>query len=75
MDTRRVLDVEAPSHGCKQGERYEHLDKASLEYQTWRAEHTKCKQTSGDQHQPRSRREQIAYFGGLLKNNLRYTEF
>ena len=46
MDTGRVLDpldVEALSQGCKQCERHKHLDKASLEYQTWRAEHTKCK--------------------------------
>ena len=43
VDTGRVLDVEALSQGCKQYERHEHLDKASLEYQTWRAEHTKCK--------------------------------
>ena len=68
MDTGRVLDVEALSQGCKQCERHEYLDKASLEYQTWRAEHKKCKATSGDQHQPCNRREQITYFGGLLKN-------
>ena len=43
VDIGRVLHVEALSQGCKQCERHEHLDKASLEYQTWRAEHTKCK--------------------------------
>ena len=35
--------MDTGSQGCKQCERHEHLDKASHEYQTWRAEHTKCK--------------------------------
>ncbi|XP_020605329.1 uncharacterized protein LOC110044146 [Orbicella faveolata] len=43
MDTGKVLDVEALSQGCKQCECHEHLDKTSLEYQTWKADHTKCK--------------------------------
>ena len=43
VDTGKVLDVEALSQGCKQCERHEHLDKTSLEYQTWKADHTKCK--------------------------------
>ena len=68
MDTGRVIDVEALSQGCKQCERHEHLDKASLECQTGEQSIPSAKQTSGDQHQPWSWREQIAYFGGLLKN-------
>ena len=40
MDTGKVLDVEALSQGCKQCGRHEHLDKTSLEYQIWKADHT-----------------------------------
>jgi len=43
MDTGKVLDMKALSQGCKQCECHEHLDKTSLEYQTWKADHTKCK--------------------------------
>ena len=42
-DTGKVLEVEAHNQGCKQCERHEHLDKTSPEYQTWKADHTKCK--------------------------------
>ena len=38
-----VISMDTGSQECKQCERHEHLDKASHEYQTWRAEHTKCK--------------------------------
>ena len=40
MDTAKVIDVEALNQGCKQREHHEHLDKTSLEYQTWKTDHT-----------------------------------
>ncbi|CAH3046832.1 unnamed protein product, partial [Porites lobata] len=76
MDTGRVLDVEALSQGCKQCERHEHLDKTSLEYQTWRAEHTKCKANfwgSAPAMEPEGA-ERI-FQRSLELHNLRYTEF
>ena len=76
VDTGRVLDVEALSQGCKQYERHEHLDKASLEYQTWRAEHTKCKANfwkSAPAMEPKG--ADRIFRRSVEKHNLRYTEF
>ena len=76
MDTGRVLDVEALSQGCKQCERHEHLDKTSLENQTWRAEHTKCKANfrgSAPAMEPEGA-ERI-FQRSVELHNLRYTEF
>ena len=76
MDTGRVLDIEALSQGCKQCERHEHLYKASLEYQTWRAEHTKCKANfrgSAPAMEPEG--ADRIFRRSVQKHNLRYTEF
>ena len=76
MDTGKVLDVEALSQGCKQCERHEHLDKTSLEYQTWKADHTKCKanfQGSAPAMEPEG--TDRIFRRSVELHNLRYTEF
>ena len=42
IDTGKVLDVEAMSKSCKQCQLHSHLDKDSVEYQLWRADHNHC---------------------------------
>ena len=42
IDTGKVLDVEAISKFCKQCQLHSHLDKDSVEYQLWRADHNHC---------------------------------
>ena len=76
MDTGKVLDVEALSQGCKQCERHEQMDKNSLEYQMWRADHTTCKsnfQGSAPAMEPEGA-ERI-FQRSVELHNLRYTEF
>ena len=76
MDTGKVLDVEALSQGCKQCERHEHLDKTSLEYQTWKADHTKCKanfQGSAPAMEPEG--ADRIFRRSVELHNLRYNEF
>ena len=41
-DTGKVLDTEPLSRACKQCQLHSHLDKESVEYQTWKANHTQC---------------------------------
>ena len=41
-DTGKVLDVENMSKSCKQCQLHSHLDKDSVEYQLWRADHDHC---------------------------------
>ena len=43
IDTGKILDVEILSQACKQCALHEHLDKNSLEYLRWRADHVTCK--------------------------------
>ena len=76
MDTGKVLDVEALSQGCKQCERHEHLDKTSLEYQTWKTDHTKCKanfQGSAPAMEPEG--TDRIFRRSVELHNLRYNEF
>lgn len=76
MDTVKVLDVEALSQGCKQCERHEHLDKTLLEYQTWKADHTKCKgyfQGSAPAMEPEG--AHCVFQRSVDLHNLRYTDF
>ena len=42
IDTGKVLDTEALSRTCKQCQLHSHLDKESMEYQTWKANHSQC---------------------------------
>ena len=42
IDIGKVLDVEAMSKACKQCQLHSHLDKDSVEYQLWRADHNNC---------------------------------
>ena len=67
VETGRVLDVEALSQGCSVSAMNTWI-KLLLNTRLGELSIPSAKQTSGDQHQPWSRREQIAYFGGLLKN-------
>lgn len=76
IDTGKVLDVEALRQGCKQCECHEHLDKTSLEYQTWKANHTKCKanfQGSAPAMKPEGAHR--VFQGSVELHNLWYSEF
>ena len=76
MDTGKVLYVETLSQECKQCECHEHLDKTSLEYQTWKADHTACKANfhgSAPAMEPEGT-ERI-FQRSVELHNLRYTEF
>ena len=42
IDTGKVLDTEPLSPTCEQCQLHSHLDKESVEYQTWKANHTQC---------------------------------
>ena len=63
IDTGKGLDVEAMSKSCKQCQLHSHLDKDSVEYQLWRADHNHCTalQTSKDLRQPWSLKGLNAY--------------
>lgn len=55
---------------------HEHLDKTSLEYQTWKADHTKCKanfQGSAPAMEPEG--ADRIFRRSVERHNLRYTEF
>ena len=71
-----ILYVEGLSQGCKKCECHEHLDKTSLEYQTWKADHTTCKANfhgSAPAMEPEGA-ERI-FQRSVELHNLRYTEF
>ena len=69
--------MEALRQGFKQCECHEHLDKTSLEYQTWKADHTTCKANfHGSAPAMESEgAERIRAQRSLELHNLRYTEF
>ncbi|EDO44911.1 predicted protein [Nematostella vectensis] len=68
MDNGKVLDTEALSQSCKQCQQHPNLDKESIAYKTWWAEHSfKCNanyhgSAPGMESEERSRIDAAAYF-------------
>jgi len=76
MDTGKVIDVEALSVSCKQCQLHEHLDKNSIEYQRWRADHINCKANfKGSAPAMEPEGVDRMFKRSVEVNNLRYTEF
>ena len=75
VDTGKVLDAEALTQACKQCQLHAHLDKDSVEYHLWRADHNNCKANfKGSAPAMEPEGTERIFRRSITTHNLRYTE-